>query len=1052
MDSLIFYPFLLTLTHAKMKRFGLSLGLWVFLIFLSTETLHAQKPVRLSKNTFGAIEARHIGPANMSGRITTIDALHADRRVLWVGAAGGGVWKSENAGTTFESVFDKHTQAIGNICIDQNHPDTVWVGTGEPWTRNSTSVGDGIYKTTNGGEKWKNMGLKETERIAKIIIHPEDPNTVYVAALGNLWNASEERGVFRTKDGGKSWEKILYVDENTGAASMAIDPKDPNHIYAAMWDFRRRAYDFRSGGPGSALYHTKDGGDNWTKIESDSFPDGTLGRIAIAVSPVEPHYTYAAIEAEESGLWVSEDDGKTWSMISDNPAMSNRPFYFSLLIPDTQDSARLYKPGTSLSVSDNKGESWAAPGLTIASVHSDHHAIWIDPNDNEFLYLGTDGGVYRSMDKAKTWSIIRNLPVSQFYKVSYDLAYPYNVYGGLQDNGSWKGPSRTSGNGFGGGGIMNSDWRGVGFGDGFNVLVDPLNQDNIFWESQGGNLNRRSARTGESKSIKPYSADSNVPLRFNWNTPFVFGQANQQNFYLGAQYLYRSKDRGDSWERISPDLTTNDPEKQKQEESGGLTIDNSTAENHCSIFAIAESPLDENIIWVGTDDGNLQLTTDGGKSWNNLITNIEGPGPNTWVSSVEPGHYDKNVCYVTLDGHRNGDKTPYVFVTRDMGKSWTALADKNVKGHAHVIKEDPLSKNLIFLGTEQGLFVSIDEGKVWTPFGGSIPPVSIRDMAIHPREHDLILGTHGRGIMIIDDLTPLRALNEEIIQKDLAFLPSKPYAIGPRIMGQNFPGDDEFTGQNPSNNAVVTYYLKKRHIFGDLFIEVFDQEGNLVKKVPSGKRKGINRVYWNTRRKAPKIPKGEGLSIGAAFGPSLAPGTYTIKLTKGEETFTTETELIFDPRSPHKPEDLQANYDAVLRSYELLGRLAETVEHIRALEDQAGERLEKLKKGKFKESVKSFQTELNSLRKTLVATKSGGITGEVRLREKLSDVYGGISGYTGRPTASQIQALEDISVEIEAAIKQFDEIRSASLAKINKGLKRQKLDALKYVPKEETEE
>lgn len=1022
-------------------------SLFLFSLFYSPHVF-AQKPVKLSKNTFGAIEARHIGPASMSGRITTIDALTSDPRVVWVGAAGGGVWKSTNAGTTFEPVFDKYIQAIGSICIDQQHPDTVWVGTGEPWTRNSTSVGEGIFKTTNGGESWKMMGLKETERIAKIILDPDDPNTIYVAALGHLWNANEERGVFRSKDGGKNWEKILYVDENTGAASMAMDPNDPKHIFATMWDFRRRPYDFRSGGPGSGLYHSMDGGDSWNKIESDSFPSGTLGRIAVAVSPVEPYYTYAAIEAEKSALYVSEDNGENWSMISEGGPISNRPFYFSLLIPDPQDSARIYKPGTTLSVSVDRGKSWAAAGFTAVSVHSDHHAMWIDPNNNEFIYLGTDGGVYRSMDKGKSWSIFRNLPVSQFYKVSYDNAFPYNVYGGLQDNGSWSGPSKTlGGNGFGPGGISNAEWKGLGFGDGFNVLVDPLNSDNVFWEYQGGNLNRLSRQSGESKFIKPYAADSKNPLRFNWNTPYVFGQKNKQNLYLGAQFLFRSQDGGDSWEKISPDLTTNDPNKQKQEESGGLTIDNSTAENYCSIFAIAESPLDENIIWVGTDDGNLQLTTDGGKTWNNLISKLAGVNPNTWVSSVEPGHFDKKVCYVTLDGHRNGDKTPHVFVTRDMGESWTSLADKNVKGHAHVVREDLVAENLIFLGTEQGLFVSINSGKAWTPFGGSIPPVSIRDMAIHPRERDLILGSHGRGVMIVDDLTSLRALNEDLIQEDLAFLPSKPYIISPTIRGQRFPGDDEFSGTNPSSNAVVTYYLKKRHIFGDLFLEVYDKEGNLLKKVPSGKRKGINRVYWSTRRKAPEIPRGKGLAIQAAFGPPLAPGTYTIKLTKGDKTYSTDTELIFDPRSPHTPEDLQTNFDAVDRSYQLLENLAKTVEEMSSLEEQAGEIKEEITSTKLKESVASFERNINDLRKTLVATKTGGITGEVRLREKLSEVYGGISGYSGRPTQSQIQALEDISKEIEAADIAFSRIKQV-LPKINKGLKRKKLDPIVFTPKE----
>jgi photosystem II stability/assembly factor-like uncharacterized protein len=511
--------------------------------------------------TFGDIQGRQIGPAKMSGRISCIDAVKTDPNTVWVGAAGGGVWKSLNQGTTFKPVFEDYPQSIGTITIDQARPDTVWVGTGEVWVRNSVSVGHGIYRTTTGGEKWEFLGLEKSERIGRIIIDPTNPDIVYVAVLGALWGDSPDRGVYKTTDGGRSWNRLLYVNPSAGCADMAMDPLDPSVIYATMWDFRRQAHTFRSGGPGSGIYKSTDSGATWNKIHN-GLPDETLGRIAVAVSPVAPHYLYALVESDKSALYRSTDQGASWERMSEQPLAGDRPFYYSLVVPDPVEAERVYKPGTQLWVSSNGGKIFQNPSVSGGAYHSDTHAVWISPLDNRLIYMGTDGGVYISADKGNTWRFVQNLPVSQFYHVSADQQEPYNIYGGLQDNGTWMAPSRKSG------GIRNSDWKNIGFGDGFYAYGDPGDPDVTYAQYQGGRVFRTNHRTGESKYIKPFPDEGTGALRFNWNAPVVFGEKSGW-LYVGSQYLFRSADKGDSFERISPDLTTNDPTRQQQEKSGG---------------------------------------------------------------------------------------------------------------------------------------------------------------------------------------------------------------------------------------------------------------------------------------------------------------------------------------------------------------------------------------------------------------------------------------------------------------------------------------------------
>jgi len=608
-----------------MRRRSVSpVGVLALVGSVATTGLAAAQSARIDAETFGGLEARAIGPAVMSGRVAAVEAVAGDRLTIYAGAAGGGLWKSVDGGLRFKPVFDRHTQSIGAVTVDPSTPQVVWVGTGESWTRNSVSVGDGVYRSTDGGETWTHLGLAASERIARIAVHPKDGRIAYVCAVGPLFNDHPERGVFRTRDAGKTWEKVLHVADDTGCADLALDAENPDIVYAAMWQVRRLPWFFTSGGPNSGLHKSVDGGSTWTKL-AKGLPEGDLGRIAIASAPSKPTIVYATVEARETALYRSEDRGASWTRVNSSSAVTGRPFYFSRLVVDPGDPNRVYKGGLTIQVSDDGGRTFGPlgiGGIFGPSYHSDVHDVWIHPKDTDEIVIATDGGLYLSHDRGSTFRFVGSLPIPQFYHVSVDMAWPYNVYGGLQDNSTWFGPSRRPG------GIANRHWQSLSGGDGFWAFVDPTDPDIVYNEYQGGNLFRIRRSTLESKDIKPTPRDGEPKYRFNWNTPIHVSRSHRGRLYYGAQFLFRSDDQGESWERISPDLTTNDPAKQKQDESGGLTLDNSTAENHCTIFSIAESPRNGSVIWVGTDDGHVQVTRDGGRSWTNVSGAIPGrPAP-----------------------------------------------------------------------------------------------------------------------------------------------------------------------------------------------------------------------------------------------------------------------------------------------------------------------------------------------------------------------------------------------------------------------------------------
>src|SRR5713101_2963005 len=845
--------------------------------------LAAQEAV-FDSDTISGLGARNIGSAVMSGRVSALTAVKEDGRLtVYIGAASGGIWKSVNGGTTYKPVFDKQpVQSIGAIAVDPSTPKTLWVGTGEAWTRNSVSIGDGIYKSTDGGENWTNMGLKNSERISKIVVDPKDGNTVYACVPGKLWSDSDDRGLYKTSDGGKSWTKILKgVNPSTGCSMISMDPGDSKTLYAGLWDFRRKGWTFRSGGNGptavngSGFFKTTDGGATWIELDDKSapgLPTKPWGRIAVSVAPSNAKVVYALIESNRSALFRSDDGGKTWQERDRSQMMVWRPFYFASLTIDPKDENKIYKTDLRLIQSTDGGVSFS---VISASAHGDFHAVWIDPDDPNHVITGDDGGVWYSYDSGNKWWKAYNLPISQFYHVSVDMYDPYQVYGGVQDNSSWMGDSSYPS------GVTNSRWENLYGGDGFWVFSDPADPNYVYAEYQGGEIGRVNRITFDTRNIKPQPNYGEGKLRFNWNTPIHVSPNEKGTIYIGAQFLFRSRDHGQTWDRISPDLTTNDPLKQKQEESGGVTIDNSAAEMHTTIYSISESPRNGQIIWVGTDDGNVQITRDGAKTWTNVVGNLPGLPKFSWVSWVEASRFDEGTAYAAFDRHTFGDMDPYVFKTTDYGKSWTPVIakDSGVRGYAHVIKEDTLLPNLLFAGTEFGLWISPDGGKQWAQYKGhEFPNVAVRDIVVQPRESDLVLATHGRGIWFVDDITPLRKLTPEVLAQDAVFLEGKPTQQRFTVDNSWPEGSATFTGNNPPNAALITYYQKKRHIFGKMKIEILDQQGKLVDTVPANSRRGISRVEWSMRLKPPRVPPAASVAFEASEGPRVLPGTYTVKM------------------------------------------------------------------------------------------------------------------------------------------------------------------------------
>ena len=957
---------------------------------------------------FEKMKIRNIGPAGMSGRVTAIDVDLSNTNRIYVGTASGGVWFSPNGGITWDPLFDEvPAMSIGALKINQLNPSEIWVGTGEGNPRNSHNSGAGVYRTLDGGKNWDYMGLKDTRLIHRIIIDKYDPKVVYIGAMGSAWGNSPERGVFKTTDGGLTWSKILYVNDHTGVADMVVDPSNSNKIIAAMWEFGRTPWIFNSGGKGSGMYITHDGGKNWKKLDEESgLPKGDLGRIGVAFAPSKPNIVYALVESEKNGLYKSTDGGEKWTFQT-NKNSGNRPFYYSELYVDPSNENRIFSLWSYVSKSEDGGKTFKTIMDYGNNIHPDHHAFWISPEDPSYMINGNDGGMNISRDGGDTWRFITNLPVGQFYHISVDDDFPYNVYGGMQDNGSWAGPGFALKRG----GIRNGDWQELYFGDGFDVQSRKDDSRYGYAMSQGGNIAMYDRVTGKVVYVKPLHPEGKE-LRYNWNAALALDPNNDCGVYFGSQYVHYSDDCGISWKVISDDLTTNDPEKQKQHLSGGLTIDDTEAENNTTILCISPSSLDKDILWVGTDDGNVQKSNDGGDNWTKLNNRMKDLPKEAFIPQIHLSKHNKAEAFVVANNYRRNDFKPYLYHTTDGGKSFKKIvSDLNIGGFVNAIVQDPVEENLLFLGTDVGLYVSFNKGQKWIKWGKGFPNVQIRDMVIQERFSDLVIGTFGRSIWILDDLETLRQIckSSSDLKKDFkVFDPATAYLTSRRsVDGIRFIGQAEFVGDNTMKGVKIPVWIKpKKEKDNDkpdtsskskkskkeksasvkdkkgkgktLKYWILDSSGDTIRTLTNKKLKeGYNLVSWRMDHKGVSFPshKEKKKDDSEPGGLPIVAGTYKAIFEFAGEKDSTEITVKRDPRSDMTDEKVRGIYEtkkAFLTNVEKSTQVFEDLKSAQKTIKLVGTLLE------FQED--SIQTELKDLHKDL-NTQIDSLKGEYMLPE-----------------------------------------------------------------------
>lgn len=1001
-----------------------------FLMLLASFSLFSQDfSMDLVKN----MKPRNIGPGGMSGRVTAIDVVINNPDIMYAGTASGGLWKSTSGGIKWDPIFDNEvTASIGSVAIQQSNPSVIWVGTGEGNPRNSLNGGYGIYRSLDGGKSWQLKGLEKTRHIHRIIIDPTNPNILYAAAIGSPWGEHPERGVYKTTDGGETWAKILFANNSTGAADLIMDPTNPNKLIAAMWEHKREPWFFKSGGEGSGLHITHDGGKNWKKVtEEDGFPKGELGRIGVAIAANKPNIIYALVEAKKNALYKSEDGGFKWKMINDKEDIGTRPFYYSEIYVDPLNENRLYSIFTYVNVSEDGGKNFEQLMPSYGAdngIHPDHHAWWIHPNNGQFMIDGNDGGMNITKDGGKTWRFIGNIPVAQFYHINVDNEFPYNVYGGMQDNGSWRGPAyvwREQG-------IRNSYWQEISFGDGFDVVPD--RDDSRFgWAmSQQGFVTRYDWQTGNNYIVRPTHPDPDIALRFNWNSAINIDPFDNSTIYFGSQYVHKSIDKGETWTVISPDLTTNDPEKQKQAESGGLTMDATGAENFTTILVIEPSPVEKGMLWVGTDDGRVQLTHNNGQTWTDVSKNIKGLPAGSWIPQIKASTKNKGEALLIANDYRRFNYTPYAYRTKDYGTTWTRIVNENdVKSFTLSIIEDLEEPNLMFLGTDDGLYISIDAGNKWTKWTEGFPTVSVNDLVIHPREHDLVIATFGRAAWVLDDIRPLReiAKNKLLIKQKLKlFAPPTAYqAAYQQPTGSRFGADATYHGENRSPGAILSYYVtieerktkdadKKENDDkneDDITVTKSQEEKNVIKydslalniydgerlirtlKQKAPQKTGIHKWTWNMDEAGTDRPsRSTKKRIKEPAGVSVKPGTYKIIMSFGDQTSEEMITIKSDPRLDVANQNINEVY--------------ETSKMLEKLQQTAADAVTQLAESKV--NAEKFQKNLKELDKEKYNAEINKSTEIVKKIDDLIALYLGKEdkrqGITRNPEVTVMQRLD----------------------------------------------
>lgn len=1031
---------------------------------------------KLSMEKLAGLKARSIGPSGMSGRITAIDAIETNPNVIYVGSASGGVWKSESGGLEWTPLFDKEAvSSIGALDIYQANPDIIWVGTGEGNPRNSLNSGAGVYRSIDGGKTWELKGLEKTRNIHRIIIDPTNSDIVYVGAIGSPWGPHPERGVYKTTDGGDTWKQILFTNELSGVGDMVMDPVNPNKLVAGMWEHQRWPWFLKSGGPGSGLYITWDGGKNWKKLtEKEGMPKGEIGRIGLTIPKCNNKRIYALIECAKNALYRSDDGGNSWIKMTDQN-VSNRPFYYHEIHADPMDPDRIYNLFSNVSKSEDGGLTFES--FSSRAIHPDRHAWYINPLNNNFLIDGNDGGLAISQDRGVTWRFATNLPLGQFYHINWDLDFLYNVYGGLQDNGSWYGPSNVLQRG----GIQYYHWQMVMGGDGFDMMADSSDNRFGYAMSQGGNVGRFDRTTGDVKDIQPVHPEG-TKLRFNWNSAIAHDPFDKTTIYFGSQFLHKSSDRGDNWKIVSPDLTTNDPEKLKQNQTGGLTYDITGAETHCTILAITPSPMQKDEIWAGTDDGNIQLTRDGGASWTNLSPNIKGAPKNAWIPQIHVSNHNPGEAFVVINNYRQNDFGAYLYHTRNFGKTWSRLVDDTkVSGYCLCLVQDPVEANLLFLGTENGLYVSIDYGINWTKWTNGYPTVPTMDLKIHPRENDLIIATFGRSVYILDDIRPLRKIAGQGItileNKITAFDSPVAWHIGSKSQaGVYGAGNGYFSGQTKSLSGILTYSVNepiKREQpaetdqsavqaggsgrmagsgggfgrpgggrFGmrggdpsrnvePVQIEIFNLTGEKIRTMQDYPVAGINRASWRLDEKGFRQP-GSTQERGGQEpgGMSVFPGKYLLKYTYGGQSDSTWIDVKIDPKVPYKMSDLITRKEFVLDFQKKVDKLTAAIDLIKQAQEAVDLVAKQIPAGRSDE-LRTLREETKTMKDTLAsmmnrisperpAETQRASPAEYNLRSQVSGALSSASDGFDALSGTQRTAVELAEKELKKMLDQVD--------------------------------
>jgi photosystem II stability/assembly factor-like uncharacterized protein len=1029
------------------------------------------------------LEFRELGPATMGGRIDDFAVVESNPNIVYVGTASGGVWKTTNNGTTWEPVFDKDSvSTIGDIAIAPSDPSVVWVGSGEPNNRQSSSWGDGAYKSLDGGKTWKNVGLEKTHHIGRIVIHPKNPEVVYVAALGHLWGPNAERGVYKTTDGGKTWSLALKINDDTGVSDIAMDPESPDTLYAAAYERRRTPYGFNGGGPDSAIYKTTDGGATWKKL-TKGLPyenGGDTGRIGLDVYRKDPNIVYALVQHEKGGIYRSEDKGETWKKMSDtNPRAS----YYSQVRIDPNNDLRIWVLGAQMFYSEDGGKTFST--MRVRSIHGDFHAMWIDPADSNHMLTGSDGGIHWSYDAGKSWDFINTIAIGQFYEVALDNEKPYHICGGLQDNASWCGPNMTLTRD----GIKNEDWMLMPGGDGFYAAIDNVEPWIIYTESQDGFLHRLDTRTSEMRLIKPEAKAGEPHYRFQWNSPVAVSAHDHTTIYYGGNYLFKSTDRGDTWTRLGGDLTTG-VERNKLPIFGKTPDKNTLSRNdgvqdYPTITTLSESPLTANVLWVGTDDGNVQVTRDGGKTWKNVAAKAPGVPKGTYVSRVVASKTGEGAAFVTFDGHRADDYNVYIFATNDYGESWKAIRTgiPESAGSVHVLREHPRNTNLLFAGTEFGLWVSWDRGANWAALKNNFPTVPVDDIQIQARENDLILATHGRSIWLFDDLTPIEKMDGNVAASSLTFFPPRTAMTWHLRRRQWFPGEKAFIAKNPAYGALLNYYLKdavapeaakkdskdkgetteeksKEDVSvkqeGKVKITVLDKDGKIVREFDGPGAAGTNRTNWDLRWNAPAEPTPQQLeAIAAGFGfgprgPLVEPGEYTIKIKAGDKEATQKVTVEEDARITISAADRAARREAIAQLYDMAKTTGKDRTTFEGIQTALKAALEQWKKDAGKPGAAKIPDDIVKAAEELQKKVDALAPKFVREREALGnagpplewkpdplpfqvqDLLSDLDGFSAAPGGQQKEKLAELMPLVNDASAQVKKIAEEDLPALNK--------------------